>query len=80
MRKAWHIVSGLAMFCFLLGVLGIGVGFFTGSSPSALQAHGHLADYAERLALNKDIFLRDWAALVEFLRQTFSSLLALLGL
>ena len=52
MRKVWHVVSIVALFCFLLGILGIGVGFFTGSSPSAIQAHGHLAQYGERLAIN----------------------------
>lgn len=55
MRKGWHIVSGLALMCFLLGLVGIGVGFFTGSSPTALQNHGHLAQYIERLSMNWDI-------------------------
>ncbi len=59
MRKLWHIVSGVAMICFLLGVAAIGVAFFTGSSPSALQAHGQLAQYGERLALNWDILQND---------------------
>lgn len=59
MRKLWHIVSAVSMICFLLGVAAIGVAFFTGSSPSALQAHGHLAQYWERLALNLDILRND---------------------
>ena len=41
--------------CFLLGIVGIGVGFFTGSSPTALENHGNLAQYIERLAMNWDI-------------------------
>ncbi len=59
MRKLWHIVSGAAMICFLLGVAAIGVAFFTGSSPSALEAHGQLAQYGERLAINWDILQND---------------------
>ena len=55
MRKGWHIVSGLALMCLLLGLAGIAVGFFTGSSPSALQNHGHLAKYGERLVMNWEI-------------------------
>lgn len=59
MRKLWHIVSAVSMICFLLGIAAVGVAFFTGSSPSALQAHGHLAQYGERLALNWDILQND---------------------
>ena len=40
MHKLWRAVSMVAFACFLLGILGIGVGFFTGSSPTAIQAHG----------------------------------------
>ena len=69
MHKLWRVVCTLAFACFLLGALGIGVGFFTGSSPTAIQAHGHLAQYSQRLAMNWDI-----------LRQDFASLLAWLGL
>ena len=64
MRKVWHVVSIVALFCFLLGILGIGVGFFTGSSPSAIQAHGHLAQYGERLAINWAILQRDFGQLL----------------
>ena len=70
MRKLWHIVSAVSMICLLLGIAAIGVAFFTGSSPSALQAHGHLAQYGERLAVNWDILQADFAAL----RQTLASL------
>ena len=69
MRKFWRILSTVAFSCFLLGALGIGVGFFTGSSPTAIQAHGHLTEYGQRLAMNWDI-----------LRQDFTSLLAWLGI
>lgn len=69
MRKVWHAINGLALICFLLGIVGIGVGFFTGSSPTALEAHGHLAEYGERLAMN-------W----EILRQDAAYILSLLGL
>lgn len=66
MRKLWRMVSYIAMSCLLLGVLGIAVGFFTGGSPSTLMAHGHLAEYGERLAMNRDILLDDWARLSAF--------------
>ena len=70
MRKLWHIVSAVSMICLLLGIAAIGVAFFTGSSPSALQAHGHLSQYGERLAANWDILQADFAAF----RQTLASL------
>ena len=69
MRKLWHIVSAVSMICLLLGAAAIGVAFFTGSSPSALQAHGHLAQYGERLAANWDILQADF----ETIRQTVTS-------
>lgn len=64
MRKAWHIVSGLALMCMLLGVVGVAVGFFTGSSPVALQNHGNLSEYTQRLSLNWSILRHDAAALL----------------
>lgn len=76
MRKLWHVVSGVSMICFLLGIAAIGVAFFTGSSPSALQAHGHLAQYGERLALNWDILRND----LQVLWQSILSLLPSLNL
>jgi hypothetical protein len=69
MNKAWRIVSGIALLCLVIGVVGIGVGFFTGSSPVIIQNHGSLTEYAQRLETN-------WA----IVQQNFSSLLASLGL
>lgn len=74
MRKLWHIVSAVSMICFLLGVAAVGVAFFTGSSPSALQAHGQITQYGERLAANWDILQNDF----ETLRQSVLSLLSFL--
>ncbi len=67
MRKGWRFISGVALICFLLGVAGIGVGFFTGSSPSVLQAHGHLTEYGRRLAANWAILKQDAATLLAYL-------------
>lgn len=64
MRKAWRIVSGLALMCMLLGIVGVAVGFFTGSSPVALQNHGNLVEYTQRLNMNWDILRNDAAALL----------------
>ena len=64
MKKAWHIVSAVAMGCILLGIVGMAVGFFTGSSPSVIQSHGHIQQYGERLAMNWDILRRDAANLL----------------
>lgn len=69
MRKVWHIVSAVALICMLLGIAGAAVGFFTGSSPVALQNHGNLVEYVDRLNVN-------W----EILRKDVSALLATLGL
>ena len=49
MRKLWHVVSAVALVCLIVGILGIGVGFFTGSSPTAIQNHGALTEYFQRL-------------------------------
>ncbi len=59
MRKGWHVITGIALVCFLIGAVAIGVGFFTGSSPSALQAHGHLTEYGQRLSANWAILRQD---------------------
>ena len=64
MRKAWHVVSLLAMSCILLGIVGVAVGFFTGSSPSVIQSHGHIQQFGERLAMNWDILRQDAADLL----------------
>lgn len=58
MRKAWRIVGAAAIVCIVLGVIAVGVGFFAGSSPVTIQNHGSLAEYLERLRINRDI-LRD---------------------
>lgn len=55
MNKAWRIVSGLALLCLVIGIAGIGIGFFTGSSPVIIQNHGSLAEYAQRLEMNRTI-------------------------
>lgn len=55
MRKAWRVLSAVAMICLVVGIMGVGVGFFTGSSPVAIQNHGALTEYIERLRMNWDI-------------------------
>lgn len=55
MNKAWKVVSMIALLSLLVGILCVGVGFFTGSSPVVIQSHGSLAEYAERLRVNWDI-------------------------
>lgn len=55
MNKAGRIVGSIALVCLALGILGIGAGFFAGSSPVVLQNHGNLAEYMERLRINWDI-------------------------
>ena len=74
MRKGWRIVSGVALICFLAGVMAVGVGFFTGSSPTALQAHGHLTEYNARLAQNWAILQFDLEAMRQSVLSFISSL------
>jgi hypothetical protein len=69
MNKAWRIVSGIALLCLVIGVVGIGVGFFTGSSPVVIQSHGSLTEYGQRLQTN-------W----RILQDNFAGLLAAFGL
>lgn len=57
MRKAWRIVSAMALVFLVVGIMGVGVGFFTGSSPVVIQNHGNLTEYIRRLQLNRDILL-----------------------
>ncbi len=57
MNKARHVVSAIALFCLIIGIVGIGVGFFMGSSPVKLQDHGNLTEYIQRLQTNWDVFL-----------------------
>lgn len=51
-KRFWRIVSLAALLCLVVGILGIGVGFFTGSSPVTIQNHGSLTEYMERLTYN----------------------------
>ena len=57
MRKAWRIVSAMALVFLVVGIMGVGVGFFTGSSPVVIQNHGNLTEYFRRLQINWDILL-----------------------
>lgn len=70
MRKVWHLVSYIVMACLLLGVLGIAVGFFTGSSPTVIASRGHLDEYGERLMMNLEILRRDWNNIVWWFQDT----------
>ena len=74
MRKAWHAVSLLAMACILLGVVGVAVGFFTGSSPSVIESHGHIQQYGERLAMNWDILKQDLTAVLAAVRSWIANI------
>jgi len=56
MTKAWRIASIAALICLVIGLIGVGVGFFTGSSPVTVQNHGSLTEYMERLSVNWTIF------------------------
>lgn len=58
MNKLWHAAGTIALICLIIGILGVGVGFFTGSSPVVIQNHGNLTEYFERLSVNRDILLR----------------------
>lgn len=57
MSKAWRAVSVIVLLCLIVGVVGIGVGFFTGSSPVIIQNHGAITEYLERLQINRDILM-----------------------
>lgn len=59
MNKVWRIVSALVLLCLVLGIIGIGVGFFMGSSPVVLRNHGSLTEYVQRLEINRDILNRN---------------------
>ena len=69
MSKAWRIVSAIALVFLVVGIVGVGVGFFTGSSPVVIQNHGNLTEYFRRLQINWDV-----------LRSDVQNLLAWLGL
>ena len=55
MRKLWRIVSMIALLCLVVGILGVGVGFFTGSSPVIIRNHGSLDEYIQRLTVNWNV-------------------------
>ncbi len=74
MKKAWHIVSAIAMSCILLGVVGMAVGFFTGSSPSVIESHGHIGQYAERLAMNWAVLKQNANLLIDQVRTFLAGL------
>ena len=74
MRRGWRIITAIALVCFLVGVVAVGVGFFTGSSPTALQAHGSLTEYSQRLSTNWAIFKQDLTNIRQALVQWFSFL------
>lgn len=52
MHKAWRAVSVIALLCLVVGILGVGVGFFTGSSPVIIRNHGSIDEYLRRLSIN----------------------------
>lgn len=74
MRRGWRVITGIALVCFLVGIVAVAVGFFTGSSPTALRAHGHLSEYGQRLSTNWAIFKQDLANMREVLTQWLSFL------
>ena len=55
MTKAWRIVGSIALLFLVIGILGVGVGFFMGSSPVVLRNHGNLEGYIERLTINWNV-------------------------
>ena len=69
MHKVWRIVSAVALICLVVGIMGIGVGFFTGSSPVTIESHGSLTEYIHRLQIN-------WG----YLQEDVSSFLSYFGL
>lgn len=64
MKKAWKIFCAAALVCLVLGVLLIGAGFFMGSSPSVITAHGSLDEYFLRLGANARTFAADLRAFI----------------
>lgn len=74
MKKAWHILSAVAMGCILLGIVGMAVGFFTGSSPSVIESHGHIGQYGERLAMNWAVLKQNAALLMDQARAFLAGL------
>ena len=64
MRKLWRVMSALALLCLVLGIIGVGIGFFTGSSPVVIREHGALTEYFRRLSLNWGYLREDFLALL----------------
>ena len=67
MRKLWRVMSALALLCLVLGIIGVGVGFFTGSSPVVIREHGALTEYFRRLTVNWGYLREDFHALLRYL-------------
>ena len=68
MRKGWRVVSAIALICLVVGIMGVGVGFFTGSSPTMIQNHGSLTEYIERLQINWGYLQEDVSDLLAWIR------------
>ena len=68
MRKGWRVVSAIALICLVVGIMGVGVGFFTGSSPTVIQNHGSLTEYIERLQINWGYLQEDVGDLLAWIR------------
>ena len=66
MHKAWRIVSAMALVFLVVGIMGVGVGFFTGSSPVVIQNHGNLTEYVRRLQMNWDILQTNWRGILAY--------------
>ena len=57
MHKLRHTANAIGLMILVIGIVGIGVGFFMGSSPVAIQNHGNLTEYIRRLQINWDVLL-----------------------
>ena len=66
MRKAWRIVSAMALVFLVVGIVGVGVGFFTGSSPVVIRNHGNLTEYMRRLQINWDVLCSSVRSLLAY--------------
>jgi len=52
MRKVWRVIGAVTLLCLVIGIVGICVGLFMGSSPVILRSHGNLDEYIHRLQIN----------------------------
>jgi len=57
----------MALVFLVVGIMGVGVGFFTGSSPVVIQNHGNLTEYIRRLQINRDILLNGFRGMLAWL-------------